>query len=82
MLKHLGSGENGELTFLDTLSIINFLIGIENLDLNLTQEDKQQLQHDLQAKIDLLLNEVHAHLEQQDAKLDEILQLLKSQGGN
>lgn len=82
MFNNLGSGENGQLTFLDTLSIINFLIGIENLDLNLTQEDKQQLQHDLSTKTDLLLNEVHAHLEQQDAKLDEILQLLKLQGGN
>lgn len=44
MKKGLGSGENGELTFLDTLAIASFLISMQNLDLNLTQEDKQELE--------------------------------------
>ena len=37
----LGSGESGEFTFLDMLSIASFLVGVENLDMNLTQDDKQ-----------------------------------------
>ena len=39
----LGSGENGEFTFLDILAILSFIIGAMNLDENLTQGDKQDL---------------------------------------
>ena len=35
----LGSGDNGEFTFLDIISIISFCVGLQNLDLNLQQED-------------------------------------------
>ena len=54
----LGSGDSGEFTFLDMISIISFFIGLANLEENLTQGDKQELQQDLSNKADLLLNEI------------------------
>jgi len=72
----LGSGDNGEFTFLDTISLISFMVGIMNLDENLTQGDKQELMEELSRKADLLLSEIHTHLEEQDAKIDKILRRL------
>lgn len=77
----LGSGNNGEFTFLDCISILSFLVGVENLDMNVTQEDAQELQRQLSEKTDFLLDEIHTHLEEQDKKLDMILEYL-SRGGN
>ena len=65
-----------QLSFIDMLSIASFAIGLENLEENLTQGDKQDLQKDLSDKADLLLKEIHEHLEQQDKKIDEILRRL------
>lgn len=79
MIKGLGSGENGEFTFLDIVSLVSFFVGLENLDMNLTQDDKQDLQQDLTDKANLLLSEVHRHLEQQDDKLDIILKRLEKE---
>ena len=67
------NGENRQLTWLDFLNVLSFLIGLENLEANLTQSDKQDLQHDLTVTAERLLNEIHAHLEKQDAKIDEIM---------
>lgn len=63
----LGSGQNGELTFLDAIGIASFLIGIQNLDINLTQDD-------LSKAADNLLKEIHGHLQMQDDKIDQILE--------
>ena len=68
---------NKQLTFLDILNIASFLIGIENLEMNLDQNDKQDLQQNLSEATDKLLAEVHAHLEAQDKKIDEILKRLE-----
>lgn len=73
----LGSGDYGEFTFLDIITLISFFIGLANLEENLTQGDKQELQEDLSNKADLLLNEIHSHLEEQDKKLDLILQEIR-----
>lgn len=62
-----------QLSFIDLLSVASFVIGLENLEENLTQGDKQDLQKDLSDKADQLLKEIHSHLEQQDKKIDEIL---------
>ena len=66
-----------QLSFIDIISIASFLVSIENLEENLTQSDKQDLQKDLSDKADLLLKEIHEHLERQDQKIDEILRRLK-----
>lgn len=63
---NVGSGINGEITFLDILGIMSFLIGVQNLDLNITQDDMQYV-----------LSDVHKHLQQQDEKIDKILEELE-----
>lgn len=73
---NFGTGDNGELCFLDIIAIASFIIGLENLDMNLTQDDKQDLQRDLSEKSDVILSEIHKHLEEQDKKLEEIRRLL------
>lgn len=73
----LGSGDNGELTFIDWIALISFWVALQNLDLNLTQEDKQDLENDLTEKSSQLLDEIHGHLTAQDEKLNEILELLE-----
>ncbi len=76
-MKGLGSGEYGEFTFLDYITVISFFIGLANLDENLTQGDKQDLQEDFSNKADTLLKEIHAHLKSQDEKLERILKELE-----
>ena len=71
---------NGQLDFLDLISIMSFVISLMNLDENMTQGDKQDLQEDLANKAELLLNEIHAHLESQDIKLDSIIERLDRNG--
>lgn len=73
----LGSGESGELTFLDIIAIMGFLVGLENLGMNVTQEDAQALQQKTDANAKLILDEIHKHLKQQDLKLDAIIQRLE-----
>ena len=72
-----GSGNNGELTFLDAVSLASFLIGVQNLDMNLTQDDKQDIQHTFDQRLSQTMSEVHNHLEIQDKKLDMILKRLE-----
>ena len=67
------TGENRQLSFLDALNVASFLIGIQNLEMNLDQNDKADLQHDLTVTAEKLLTEIHAHLEAQDRKLDDII---------
>ena len=74
----LGSGENGQLTFLDTVNLISFMIGLMNLNENLTQGDKQDLLETFSQKADDLLNEIHSHLKQQDIKIDRILEEIQN----
>lgn len=78
MRKSLGSGDNGEFTFLDILNIMSFLIGTMNLQENLTQGDKQELLETFSKKADDLLQEIHSHLEKQDNKIDKILEGITS----
>ena len=66
-----------QLDFIDILNIASFILALMNLNENLTQNDKQQLMEELNNKSDLLLKEIHQHLEKQDQKIDVILQELK-----
>lgn len=72
----MGSGQNGQWTFIDILSILSFMLGLMNLDENVTQGDKQDLMQELSNKSDTLLQEIHGHLAAQDAKIDQILEVL------
>lgn len=73
----MNSNENRQLTFFDILNVLSLIIGIENLNANLTQNDKQDLQHDLSENVDRLLTEIHGHLEQQDIKIDRIIKRME-----
>ena len=69
--------ESSQFEFMDVLSILSFCISLKNLDENLSQNDKQELQKDLTDKINLLLQEIHSHLKMQDEKIDMILEEIK-----
>lgn len=74
----LGTGDNGEWTFLDIISLMSFCIGLQNLDMNITQEDMQNADHNSAMRADKILQEIHSHLEKQDRKIDEILEELRN----
>ena len=57
---------NRQYDLLDVLNILSFVIGLLNYNENLTQNDKQEL-----------LEEIHAHLKEQDIKIEEILNACK-----
>ena len=71
--------DGNQLDLLDMLSVLSFCIAIMNLDENITQGDKQDLMEELSTKADLLLTEIHGHLEAQDNKIDEILRRLNNE---
>ena len=73
----MGSGLQGEFTFMDLLGIISFLVGVQNLNENLTQNDKSDLQHDLSKQTHNIIAEINEHLAAQDKKLDYIIKLLE-----
>lgn len=68
---------NQQFEFLDFLNIASFCIGLMNLNSNLTQNDKQELEEQINRSVQSLLKEVHAHLQTQDVKLDLIMKKLE-----
>lgn len=78
-MNRIGSGDNGEWTFIDLLSIVSFIVGLQNLDLNLTQENLDNQTVELKAQVDKevqkALEDIHKHLEMQDEKLNTLLNL-------
>ena len=75
-MSKLFSGDNGELTLMELIDLLSFWIAVQNLDLNLTQEDKQDLLNEVDARTNRILGEIHEHLEQQDKELkyqDELI---------
>ena len=71
------TNENGSLTFLDIISILSFVIGLENLDMNITQEDIQENTTMLDEKLKKEVDDIHSHLAIQDTKLNHIVHLLE-----
>lgn len=72
----MGSGSNGEWTFFDIITLISFIIGLENLDLNISQDDLQKETEKLDKAMRENVEEIHRHLEVQDRKLNQILEEL------
>lgn len=70
-----------KLTFIDILSILSFFIGVENLDMNISQTDLQEETARLDKKVDEKVNnalaEIHDHLQEQDKKLELLLRSIK-----
>lgn len=69
---------NEQYTLIDVLNILSFLIGILNLEENLTQGDKQDLIDNLNKNAQKVLEQINTHLEKQDSKLNKIIDLLES----
>lgn len=69
---------NEQLEFLDILNIMSFVIGLMNYSENLTQGDKQDLMSALEEKTDNLLKDIHNHLQEQDIKIDKLIERVDS----
>ena len=76
----MGSGENGSWTFLDIVTLISFVIGLQNLELNIDQNDMdkqtQEINQTADALVSAAISEIHEHLEKQDRKIEEILRYI------
>lgn len=75
----IGSGDNGEITFLDAISIVSFCIGLKNLDLNIAQEDLDNQTQELDARLHKVVYDIHRHLQEQDAKIERILEVIDNE---
>ena len=73
----LGSGVNGEFTFLDIISIISFCVGLQNLDINLAQEDLDNQTQELDRRLKAVVDDIHEHLQKQDKLLEELINGIK-----
>ena len=67
--------------FLDALAIVSFLVGLQNLEMNITQEDMQNTEANLDRSLRKNVTDLHKHLEEQDKKINAILDILKENGG-
>ena len=73
--------ENGQLNFIDLLSVLSFIIGLLNLDMNITQNDIAEQTADIDKRVNErlheVLDEIHTHLQEQDSRLSDIQKLLE-----
>lgn len=65
-----------ELDLNNSINLASLLIGIINYQENLTQNDKQDIMKNLSNASDMILKQVQDHLEKQDKKIDQILEIL------
>ena len=82
----LGSGDGGDWSFLDIITLISFCIGLQNLELNISQNDLDEQTKEIDKRvndgINMALEDIHAHLLSQDAKLNEIMEVLHGNTGD
>ena len=71
-MRGLGSGDNGEFTFLDMISIISFCVGLQNLEYNIAQEDLDNQTQELDRRLREVVDDIHEHLQKQDRILEEL----------
>ena len=53
----------------DVINLVSLIIGVMNLEENLTQGDKQDIMKQFDNKAQLLLNSIDSHLQEQDRQL-------------
>ena len=75
----LGSGDNGQFTFLDILNIISFWVGLQNLELNIGQQDLDNQTQELDRRLREVVDDIHKHLQDQDLKIDSIIEVLNNE---
>lgn len=77
----MNNSSNNNLTFIDIINILDFILGLKNLDMNITQNDMQELQSRFNTDINEVVSQIHQHLQEQDDKIDEILKILNNKQG-
>lgn len=70
----LGSGDGGNWTFLDLVGLMGFCVGLQNLELNISQENLDNQTQELDAELRKVVDSIHQHLKDQDEKIDRILE--------
>ena len=65
------NNENSQFEFLDIITIISFIMQLQN-------QSKLFGLHDIQEDNNRVSQDIHAHLKQQDEKLNKILEVLES----
>ena len=63
--------------FVDYVNLMDLAISLQNLRSNTSQEDRQKLEEHFNNKLNVLLEEIQSHLQQQDKKIDLILKKLE-----
>ena len=63
--------------FLDAISIASFIIGLQNLDMNISQEDLQQIAGGFDKRLEKSIQDIHEHLSVQDKKLNLIMEAIR-----
>ena len=64
---------------LDALTLLSFVISILNYEENLTQSDKQDLLDNINAVTSDAIVRIREHLNYQDKKLNEIMEVIKNE---
>ena len=65
-------------SYIDYVNLMDLAINIRNLRSNTSQEERQKLEEHFNDKLNILLEQIHGHLQQQDAKIDKILTMLEA----
>ena len=65
-------------SYIDYVNLMDLAINIRNLQSNNAQEERQKLEEHFNDKLNLLLEQIHGHLKEQDAKIDRILTLMEA----
>lgn len=68
--------DNSQLNLVDMLSVVSMLFGMMNYNENSNQGDKQAILSGLANQADIMLKDINGHLQQQDKKLDNIIERL------
>ena len=63
--------------FVDTINVLDFIISLSNLQQNSQQTNMQEVEEHFNNKLQGVLDEIHSHLEAQDAKLNAIISKLE-----
>ena len=62
---------NGNLDWLDVIAVVSFVIGLANYEENVDQSTMNDA-------IKQAVKDIHDHLEEQDNKINEILEMMKN----
>ena len=68
-------GKDGQISLMDALAIVSFMIGLANYGENVSQGAMQET-------VSSAVGDIHSHLKVQDEKIDHILSLLKGEDLN